>query len=138
MKTDFQLIDDAKGFPDLEQFRSSTSGAEVVFNGIVRTPNKGLEVLYLDFEAYEALFHNEMKRIAESLESQFQINTLILYHRVGRLLPGELAVVAAVFSKHRKDAFQACEMLMNELKATVPIWKKEFNSDGSFWVSQTP
>jgi molybdopterin synthase catalytic subunit len=138
MKTDFQLIDDAKGFPDLEQFRSSTSGAEVVFNGIVRTPNKGLEVLYLEFEAYEALFHNEMKRIAESLESQFQINTLILYHRVGRLLPGELAVVAAVFSKHRKDAFQACEMLMNELKATVPIWKKEFNSDGSFWVSQTP
>lgn len=138
MKTDFQLIDDAKGFPDLEQFRSSTSGAEVVFNGIVRTPNKGLEVLYLEFEAYEALFHNEMKRIAESLESQFQINTLILYHRVGRILPGELAVVAAVFSKHRKDAFQACEMLMNELKATVPIWKKEFNSDGSFWVSQTP
>ena len=138
MKTDFQLIDDAKGFPDLEQFRSSTSGAEVVFNGIVRTPNKGLEVLYLEFEAYEALFHNEMKRIAESLESQFQINTLILYHRVGRLLPGELAVVAAVFSKHRKDAFQACEVLMNELKATVPIWKKEFNSDGSFWVSQTP
>ncbi len=138
MKTDFQLIDDAKGFPDLEQCRSSTSGAEVVFNGIVRTPNKGLEVLYLEFEAYEALFHNEMKRIAESLESQFQINTLILYHRVGRLLPGELAVVAAVFSKHRKDAFQACEMLMNELKATVPIWKKEFNSDGSFWVSQTP
>ena len=138
MKTDFQLIDDAKGFPDLEQFRSSTSGAEVVFNGIVRTPNKGLEVLYLDFEAYEALFHNEMKRIAESLESQFQINTLVLYHRIGRLLPGELAVVAAVFSKHRKDAFQACEMLMNELKATVPIWKKEFNSDGSFWVSQTP
>ena len=138
MKTDFQLIDDAKGFPDLEQFRSSTSGAEVVFNGIVRTPNKGLDVLYLEFEAYEALFHNEMKRIAESLESQFQINTLILYHRVGRLLPGELAVVAAVFSKHRKDAFQACEMLMNELKATVPIWKKEFNSDGSFWVSQTP
>lgn len=138
MKTDFQLIDDAKGFPDLEQFRSSTSGAEVVFNGIVRTPNKGLDVLYLEFEAYEALFHNEMKRIAESLESQFQINTLVLYHRIGRLLPGELAVAAAVFSKHRKDAFQACEMLMNELKATVPIWKKEFNSDGSFWVSQTP
>ena len=138
MRTDFNLIDDAKGFPDLEQFRSSTSGAEVVFNGIVRTPNKGLDVLYLEFEAYEALFHNEMKRIAESLESQFQINTLVLYHRIGRLLPGELAVVAAVFSKHRKDAFQACEMLMNELKATVPIWKKEFNSDGSFWVSQTP
>lgn len=138
MKTDFQLIDDSKGFPDLEQFRSSTSGAEVVFNGIVRTPNKGLDVLYLEFEAYEALFHNEMKRIAESLESQFQINTLVLYHRIGRLLPGELAVVAAVFSKHRKDAFHACEMLMNELKTSVPIWKKEYNSDGSFWVSQTP
>lgn len=138
MKTHFQLIEDAKGFPDLEQFRSSTSGAEVVFNGIVRTPNKGMNVLYLEFEAYEALFHNEMKRIAESLESQFQINTLILNHRVGRVLPGELAVVAVVYSQHRKDAFHACEMLMNELKSTAPIWKKEFNSDGSFWVSQTP
>jgi molybdopterin synthase catalytic subunit len=97
-----------------------------------------LDVLYLEFEAYEALFHNEMKRIAESLESQFQINAIVLHHRIGRVLPGELAVVAAVYSAHRKDAFQACEMLMNELKSTVPIWKKEFNSDGSFWVSQTP
>ena len=138
MKTDFRLIDQANGFPDLEQFRSEGSGAEVVFNGIVRTPNKGLDVLYLEFEAYEALFHNEMKRIAESLESQFQINTLLLHHRVGRVLPGELAVVAVVYSQHRKDAFDACEALMNELKSTVPIWKKEFNSDGSFWVSQTP
>ena len=138
MKTDFQLINNTNGFPDLEQFRSSTSGAEVIFNGIVRTPNKGMDVLYLEFEAYEALFHNEMKRIAESLESQFQINAIVLHHRVGRVLPGELAVVAVVYSQHRKDAFDACEVLMNELKATVPIWKKEFNSDGSFWVSQTP
>ena len=138
MKTHFQLIEKPNGFPDLEQFRSECSGAEVVFNGIVRTPNKGSDVLYLEFEAYEALFHNEMKRIAETLESQFQINTLVLHHRIGRVLPGELAVVAVVYSQHRKDAFAACEALMNELKATVPIWKNEFNSDGSFWVSQTP
>lgn len=138
MKTHFQLIEQPNGFPDLEQFRSESSGAEVVFNGIVRTPNKGLDVLYLEFEAYEALFHNEMKRIAETLESQFQINTIVLHHRVGRVFPGEVAVVAVVYSQHRKDAFGACEALMNELKATAPIWKKEFNSDGSFWVSQTP
>lgn len=138
MKTHFQLIEQPNGFPNLEQFRSESSGAEVVFNGIVRTPNKGSDVLYLEFEAYEALFHNEMKRIAETLESQFQINTIVLHHRIGRVLPGELAVVAVVYSQHRKDAFDACEALMNELKATVPIWKKEFNSDGSFWVSQTP
>jgi molybdopterin synthase catalytic subunit len=138
MKTDFQLIDHANGFPDLEQFRSERSGAEVVFNGIVRSPNKGMDVLYLEFEAYEALFHNEMKRIVETLELQFQINTIVLHHRIGRVLPGELAVVAVVYSQHRKDAFDACEALMNELKATVPIWKKEFNSNGSFWVSQTP
>lgn len=138
MKTHFQLIEQPKGFPDLEQFRSESSGAEVVFNGIVRTPNKGSDVLYLEFEAYEALFHNEMKRIAETLESQFQINTIVLHHRIGRVFPGEVAVVAVVYSQHRKDAFDACEALMNELKATVPIWKKEFNSDGSFWVSQTP
>lgn len=138
MNTHFQLIEEPNGFPELEQFRSKSSGAEVVFNGIVRTPNKSSDVLYLEFEAYEALFHNEMKRIAVKLESQFQINTIILHHRVGRVYPGEIAVVAVVYSKHRKDAFEACESLMNELKTTVPIWKKEFNSDGSFWVSQTP
>ena len=138
MKTHFQLIEQPNGFPNLEQFRSESSGAEVVFNGIVRTPNKGSDVLYLEFEAYEALFHNEMKRIAETLASQFQINTIVLHHRIGRVFPGEVAVVAVVYSQHRKDAFDACEALMNELKATVPIWKKEFNSDGSFWVSQTP
>ena len=138
MKTQFLLIEHADGFPDLEQFRSSTSGAEVVFNGIVRTPNNGIDVLYLEFEAYEALFHNEMKRIADSLEAQYQINAIVLHHRIGRVLPGELAVIAAVYSAHRKDAFQACEKLMNDLKATVPIWKKEFNSDGAFWLSQTP
>ncbi len=138
MKTHFQLIEQPNGFPNLEQFRSEKSGAEVVFNGIVRTPNKDSEVLYLEFEAYEALFHNEMKRIAETLASQFQINTIVLLHRVGRVFPGEVAVVAVVYSQHRKDAFNACEALMNELKSTVPIWKKEFNSDGSFWVSSTP
>ena len=138
MKTDFQLINHPNGFPNLEQFRSERSGAEVVFNGIVRSPNKGSDVLYLEFEAYEALFHNEMKRIAETLESQFQINAIVLHHRIGRVLPAEVAVVAVVYSQHRKDAFDACEALVNELKATVPIWKKEFNSDGSFWVSQTP
>lgn len=138
MKTHFQLIEHANEFPELNQFRTSTSGAEVIFNGIVRTPNKGRAVLYLEFEAYEALFHNEMQRIAKSLEAQFQINTLVLHHRVGRVLADEVAVVAAVYSKHRTDAFHACEMLMNELKTSVPIWKKEFNSDGSFWVSQTP
>jgi molybdopterin synthase catalytic subunit len=138
MKTRFELIAHAEGFSSLEQFRSENTGAEVIFNGIVRTPNKGLEVLYLEFEAYESLFHNEMKRIADSLEAQYQINAIVLQHRIGRVLPGELAVVAAVYSAHRKDAFLACEKLMNELKATVPIWKKEFNSDGSFWVSQTP
>lgn len=138
MRTHFQLITHANEFPDLESFRSENSGAEVVFNGIVRTPNKEKQVLYLEFEAYEALFHNEMNRIADTLESRFQIDILVLHHRVGRVFPGELAVVAAVYSKHRKEAFAACEALMNELKATVPIWKKEFNSDGSFWVSQTP
>lgn len=138
MRTHFQLIAHANEFPDLESFRSENSGAEVVFNGIVRTPNQEKQVRYLEFEAYEALFHNEMKRIAESLESRFQINAIVLHHRIGRVFPGELAVVAVVYSKHRKEAFAACEALMNELKATVPIWKKEFNSDGSFWVSQTP
>ncbi len=138
MKTQFELIAHAEGFSSLEQFRSENSGAEVIFNGIVRTPNKGKEVRCLEFEAYPELFQNEMQAISDRLSNQFQIDAILLLHRIGKVYPGEIAVIAAVYSAHRKDAFQACEMLMNELKATVPIWKKEFNSDGSFWVSQTP
>ncbi|MFM7618473.1 MAG: molybdenum cofactor biosynthesis protein MoaE [Bacteroidota bacterium] len=136
MKTSFQLYPEHLTFES--PFRSADSGAEVIFEGIVRSPNKGKQVLYLEFEAYEALFRNEMNRIAIELHEKFDLHALVLHHRIGKVYPGECAVVAAVYAKHRDHAFVACAELMNELKKSAPIWKKEYHEDGSFWVSTTP
>jgi len=136
MKTSFKLISDQLSFHS--PFRSEESGAEVVFEGIVRSPNNGKQILYLEFDAYEALFLNEMNRIAHALCLNYDLHALLLHHRIGKVYPRECAVIAAVYSKHRDQAFSACSDLMNELKKSVPIWKKEFHQDGSFWVSPTP
>ena len=136
MKTSFHLY--STGLTFESPFRSADSGAEVIFEGIVRSPNKGKQILYLEFEAYETLFMNEMKRIATSLHEKYDLHALVLHHRIGRVLPGECAVIAAVYAAHRDHAFIACAELMNELKKSAPIWKKEFHEDGSHWVSATP
>jgi molybdopterin synthase catalytic subunit len=136
MKTSFILCKEALQAQSL--FRSEKSGAEVYFEGIVRSPNKDKEVLFLEFEAYPELFENEMNRISQLLNKKYHLNGLVLHHRIGKVFPGECAVFAGVYSTHRSEAFLACEELMNHLKSTVPIWKKEYNSDGSHWVSSTP
>jgi len=134
----FELIEQASDFPDIYSERPTHLGGEVVFNGMVRTPNLGKEVLYLEFEAYPELFENQMHLIASRLCKDFGVDAIHLFHRVGKVYPGEIAVTAVVRSKHRKECFAACNELVDELKRSVPIWKKEVNTDGSFWVSATP
>ena len=135
---EFLLISESTAFPPLSEGRSSHLGGEVVFNGMVRTPNLAKEVLYLEFEAYPELFENQMRLIATRLQEQFGVESIQLFHRIGKVYPGEVAVTAVVRGKHRKECFAACDELVDELKRSVPIWKKEVNTDGSFWVSPTP
>ena len=135
---EFLLIAEESGFPSISEGRITHLGGEVVFNGMVRTPNLDKEVLYLEFEAYPELFENQMRLIAERLQKEFGVASIQLYHRIGKVYPGEIAVTAVVRGKHRKECFAACDELVNELKRSVPIWKKEVNADGSFWVSPTP
>lgn len=134
----FKLITNASDFPDFHSNRPTHLGGEVVFNGMVRTPNLGKEVLYLEFEAYPELFENQMNLIATRLREDFGVEQVLLFHRVGKVFPGEVAVTAVARGKHRKECFAACDALVDELKRSVPIWKKEVNADGSFWVSPTP
>jgi molybdopterin synthase catalytic subunit len=121
--------------PDL----AGNEGARVIFEGVVRPFNKGKEVLRLEFEAYEPMAISELQRIADEIKIKWpDVNRILLHHRLGVVLAGELAVIAAITSPHRGEAFAACEYLMNRLKQTVPIWKKECYSDGYHWVSSTP
>ncbi|SHL00363.1 molybdopterin synthase subunit MoaE [Chitinophaga jiangningensis] len=114
----------------LDFIHSPACGGEVVFTGKVRNDTKGRSVDKLYYEAYKDMALLEMQKIADDVARQWDIKKIAMLHAVGDKLPGEVAVVVAVSSVHRGIAFDACEYAIDTLKATVPIWKKEFFSDG--------
>ena len=120
-----EFVAGVKGPPD---------GAVVVFEGIVRNHSAGRETLYLDYEAYEPMALAKMREIAAALRDRFPIDALALVHRLGRLQIGETSVLIAVSAAHRAAAFDACRAAIDELKRTVPIWKKEYFADGAVWA----
>ncbi|MGA2889146.1 MAG: molybdenum cofactor biosynthesis protein MoaE [Terracidiphilus sp.] len=113
-------------------------GAVVVFDGIVRNNTHGRETLYLDYEAYEEMAAKQINALAQEARSRFGILQVTLVHRLGRLEIGETSVLIAVASAHRAPAFEACRWLIDTLKKTVPIWKKETFRDGAVWAAGEP
>ncbi len=114
--------------------KAPPDGAVVVFEGIVRNHSGGRETLYLDYEAYEAMALVKMRGIAADLRERFPIDGLAMVHRLGRLQIGEASVLIAVSAAHRAAAFEACRAAIDQLKRTVPIWKKEYFADGAVWA----
>lgn len=113
-------------------------GGVNVFIGTVRDQTKGKKVIRLEYEAYEPMALSEMKKIALRVKEQWPLASIAIHHRVGLLQTGEAAVVIAVATPHRADAFNACQFAIDTLKETVPIWKKEVFEDGEEWVSAHP
>jgi molybdopterin converting factor subunit 1 len=109
-------------------------GAVVVFEGIVRNHSNGKGTLYLEYEAYEPMALRKMEEIALEVKQKFSIDCIGMIHRLGRLEIGETSVAIIVTSAHRRAAFEACHHAIDRLKQIVPIWKKEFFEDGSFWA----
>ncbi|UTA68529.1 molybdenum cofactor biosynthesis protein MoaE [Emticicia sp. 21SJ11W-3] len=122
----------------LDFVKTADAGGIVTFVGTVRNATQGKAVVRLDFEAYEPMAISEMKKIAEAALVAFSLKKIAIHHRVGTLSIGEVPVVIAVSAAHRKAAFDACEYVIDTLKETVPIWKKEIFEDGEIWVSSTP
>ena len=113
-------------------------GATVTLDGYVRQFTRGRETLHLVYEAYEPMALKEMEKLITQARGQFEISSVGIVHRLGRLEIGETSVVISVAAPHRKAAFAACEWLIRELKRTVPIWKKEVYADGEVWVEGEP
>ena len=109
-------------------------GAVLAFEGIVRNQTRGRRTLYLNYEAYEEMALAQMESLAQQALHQFPIRDIALVHRLGRLEIGETSVLIAVASAHRAAAFDACRWLIDTLKKTVPIWKKEHFEDGAVWA----
>jgi molybdopterin synthase catalytic subunit len=122
----------------VEGIKRSADGAAVVFEGIVRDNTRGRRTLYLDYEAYEEMALQQMEGLAEQALFQFKIRDVALIHRLGRLEIGETSVLIVVTSAHRAAAFDACRWLIDTLKRTVPIWKKEYFEDGAVWADGEP
>ncbi len=114
------------------------AGGNCIFIGTTRTQSLGESITHLDFESYIPMAEKEMKKIAETAIETFNVLKIAFYHRTGIVKPEEIAVVIAVSSVHRKESFQACEYIIDTLKKTVPIWKKEFLETGEVWVNSHP
>ncbi|MDF1697493.1 MAG: molybdenum cofactor biosynthesis protein MoaE [Saprospiraceae bacterium] len=113
-------------------------GGNCLFIGTVRNKNKGKTVTHLDFETYEEMAVKEMAKIAARCKEKFDVKKIAIHHRSGYVGLTDIAVIIAVASPHRTDAFEACKFAIDTLKETVPIWKKEHLEDGSYWVGARP
>ena len=122
----------------LEKLKLPEDGAAVIFEGVVRNHTRGRRTLYLDYEGYESMALKQMEALAENARSRFAVRAVALVHRLGRLEIGETSVLIVVASAHRSPAFEACRWIIDTLKKTVPIWKKEYFDDGAVWADGEP
>jgi MoaE-MoaD fusion protein len=118
--------------------KQGEDGAVVVFDGIVRNNTRGRRTTHLFYEAYEQMALDQMRRLATEAFGRFPVREVLVVHRLGQFEVGETSVLIAVASAHRGAAFDACRWLIDTLKSTVPIWKKEFFEDGSVWAAGEP
>ena len=113
---------------------SPTAGAVVSFVGIVRNHNQGDPVLSLTLEHYPGMTESAIEGIAAKARRRWELDDIVVIHRVGRLEVGEQIVLCLVSASHRGEAFQACEYIMDWLKTEAPFWKKEQTPAGERWV----
>jgi len=128
--TVFDLGVEAQAFAD----RTSASGAVVTFTGIVRNNAEGT-LDYMDIEHYPGMTEAALRQIAEEAHAKWSLEDALIIHRVGKMRAGEMIMMVATASRHRKDAFEAAEFLMDFLKSRAPFWKKEVSRDGADWVA---
>jgi molybdopterin synthase catalytic subunit len=120
--------------PLVAHVKGPADGAVVVFDGTVRNNTRGRATQYLVYEAYEPMALKMMREIGAQIREQFAVHRIAIVHRLGRLEIGETSVLIAVSAPHRDAAFDASRFAIETLKRTVPIWKKEYFTDGALWV----
>jgi molybdopterin synthase catalytic subunit len=112
----------------------NTNGAVITFLGTTRDFSEGRDVLYLEYEAYQPMAENMLAQIVEEVREKWGIEDIAIAHRVGKLKIGEISLVVAMASPHRKEAFEASQYAMDRIKTIVPIWKKEVFQGGEAWI----
>jgi molybdopterin synthase catalytic subunit/molybdopterin converting factor small subunit len=116
--------------------KTDEAGAIATFVGTTRAHSRGRNVQYLEYEAYEGMAEQVMAELASSLKEKHELCEVAIHHRVGRVEIGETSVVIAVSAPHRAAALTACHEAIDELKVTVPLWKKEVYEGGEEWIGR--
>lgn len=110
------------------------AGGIVIFEGVVRDNARGRAVRYLEYDVYEEMAREQIRAIALEAQERWGVERVVIAHRFGRLEIGEASVIIVVATPHRGEAFDACRYIIDTLKTTVPIWKKEVTPTGEEWV----
>jgi len=110
------------------------AGAICTFTGIVRDNSRGRSVTHLEYEAFESMALTQMRKIADEIAAKWPDARVAMVHRTGRLEIGEPSVVVSTSAPHRAEAIAACKWGIDRLKESVPVWKKEHATDGTFWI----
>ena len=120
----------------LAEVEDDRAGAIATFVGTVRAESRGRKVVRLEYEAYEGMAENVMADLAEQLLERYDLCAVAITHRIGVCEIGEPSVAIAVSAPHRQDALAACKDVIDTLKETVPLWKKEVYEGGEEWIGQ--
>jgi len=118
----------------IESVSQPGAGAVNIFIGVIRDTAGEKKVIQLEYEAYEKMAITEVQKIIDRASKKWEISGFGVSHRIGVLKPGEVAVVVAISTRHRKESFKACQFIIDEIKKTVPIFKKEVVESGETWV----
>ncbi|WP_317041506.1 molybdenum cofactor biosynthesis protein MoaE [Chryseobacterium contaminans] len=115
-----------------------SSGGIATFIGTVRNITQNKPVVRLEYECYQSMAIKEIRKIVDQAITLFSVRNIVVHHRTGILFPGDAAVIIVVSDGHRDAVFDACRYIIDTIKKTVPIWKKEIFEDGEEWVSAHP
>ena len=131
----FRVTDKAINLQELVYFVADPeAGAIATFIGTTRNNNEGRTVIALDYEAYPEMAEKELVRLGEEAKKKWKICRMAIVHRIGPVQITEPSVIIAVSAAHREAAFAACRFAIEEIKKTVPIWKKEVYEGGEIWI----
>lgn len=112
----------------------ASAGGIVVFEGVVRDHARGKQIRYLEYDMYPEMAESQIRAIIDEAVRRWGVERVAVAHRYGRLEIGEASVIIVVATPHRAEAFDACRYIIDTLKTTVPIWKKEVATNGEEWV----
>ncbi|MCS4304040.1 molybdenum cofactor biosynthesis protein MoaE [Chryseobacterium sp. BIGb0232] len=136
---DIRITEDALNITEcLDLAQDLSSGGIATFIGTVRNITQNKSVVRLEYECYQSMATKEIKKVADQATTLFSVRNIVVHHRTGILFPGDAAVIIVVSDGHRDAVFDACRYVIDTIKKTVPIWKKEIFEDGEEWVSAHP